>query len=218
MGKAENGIIYVGLNELTTWLDLTTRRVIQLVDEGVIPKEGKGRYPLKQCVLGYLAYLRGLAEGRGRTSELNQEKLLTARIERKRRELEYAEAEGSLITVESHRAALAEAFDLVRSNIRNLPGAIAPRLVGLDDARDVQAILIPSVDDALRAIISEAERRIEDDTLPVDLPGRTQLLAHGVSSLTDLLEVPDLRAVRGIGTKTEAKIKAWIRDTTTWQS
>jgi phage terminase Nu1 subunit (DNA packaging protein) len=207
-----NGITYVGLNELTSWLGLTSRRVIQMVEEGIIIKEGRGKYPLKVCITSYIEHLKRQAEGTGRRSELGEEKLLTARIERKRRELEYAEHEGSLVTVESHRAAMAEAFDLVRSNIRNLPGSVAPRLVGIDDPRDIQQILAPAVDDALRAIVRDAKKRIADEGLPEDLPARKQLEAAGIKDLADLLEVPSLTNLQGIGPKRASQIRAWMED------
>ena len=211
----ENGEIrHVGRKELAGWLRVTPIRITQLVEEGVIPKAGRGKYPLKQCVTGYLDYLRDRIEGRGRTSELSEEKLLTARLERKRRELEFATTEGSLITVESHEATVTEALDLVRSNLRNLPGSIGPRLVGLDDPRDIVAILAPAVDDAMRNIVAEAERRSEDDSLPPDLPGRRRFQRYGVTTLTDLLMLPDLSIVPGVGAKTAAKVQGWIRETT----
>lgn len=213
MARQDDGVTYVGLNELTSWMGgITSRRVIQMVEEGIIIKEGRGKYPLKQNVANYINHLRQMAEGTHRKSDLSEEKLLTARIERKRRELEYAEQEGSLITVESHRAAMAEAFDMVRSNIRNLPGSIAPRLVGLDDARDVQQILSPAVDDALRAIVREAKEKISSNGLPDDLPFRKKLLAGGIKNLTDLLEVPALTEVPGIGPKRALKIRLWLED------
>lgn len=211
MGKAD-GITHVGLAELASWLGVTTRRCIQMVEEGIVLKDGRGKYRLKESVLNFIAQQKRLAEGTGRKSDLSEEKLLTARIERKRRELDYAEQEGSLISLESHKAAMAEAFDMVRSNIRNLPGAIAPRLVGLDDARDVQQILSPAVDDALRAIVRESKRRVSDDGLPNDLPARKQLKAAGINTLSDLLDLPALTEVPGIGPSRARRIRDWMED------
>lgn len=183
-----------------------------MIEEGIIVKEGRGKYPLKQNVTSYVEHLKRVAEGVGRKSELGQEKLLTARIERKRRELEFAEQEGSLVTVESHRASMAEAFDLVRSNIRNLPGSLAPRLVGLDDPRDIEQLLLKGVDDALRAIVREATAKAEEDGLPDDIPARKQLMDAGIEDLADLLEVPALTGVPGIGPKRAGQIRAWMED------
>lgn len=204
---------YVGLNVLAEWLGLTQRRVIQLVDEGVVEKKGRGQYHLQTNIARYIDYLRQMAEAGGKKTDLSHEKLLTARIERRRRELEYAQIEGTLITVDSHKAALAKAFDLVRSNVRNLPGALAPRLVGLEDPREVQQILVREIDDALRAIVSKAQRRAEDtEGLPEDLPGRRALVAHGVVSLVDLLDLEELTDVPGVGKATARKIRAWLEE------
>lgn len=202
---------YVGLKDLAEWLKLTQRRVIQLVDEDVIPKAGRGKYPLRACVTNYIVYLRKQAEGTTSKSELTEEKLLTARVKRKRRELEYAEYEGRLIDIESHKAAMAEAFDFVRSNIRNLPGTLAPRLVGMDDARDIQRVLVAEVDEALRAIVTGAKRQIEENEgLPDDVPGRTRLISAGIETLDDLLDVENLTDLHGVGPVTAKKVRLWL--------
>lgn len=210
MGKADTDVVYVGLKELTEYLDRTPRRLIQLVDEGVLPKEGRGKYPLKDCIKAFVQHLSSLADGRSNKSELSEEKLLTARVERRRRELQLAQVEGSLITVDAHEQTLAEALDLVRTNLRNLPGSVAPRLVGYDDPRDVLNILSPAVDDAMRSIVSEAERRILDDDLPEGVPGRRYLLEYGIEDLPALVALPDLEMVPGIGRARATQIKDWI--------
>lgn len=210
MIEGANGVGVVGLNELATWVGLTARRIVQLVEEGVMVKHGRGQYPLKQNILAYISHLQGLAQRTVGKSELSEEKLLTARIERRRRELEYAQQEGSLITVESHKEAMAEALDLVRSNIRNLPGAIAPRLVGVDDARDVQAILAPAVDDALRSIVTKANDRVADNTLPREIPGYRQLRTAGIETLDALLDIEDLTSIPGIGPARSERMRRWM--------
>ena len=200
---------FVGSQELAEWLGVTTRRIQQLAVEGVLPREGRGRYPLKICVKTYCDWKDQLLLKRGTSSELSEEKLLTARLERRTRELVFAEAEGSLITVAHHERVMGEAFSMVRQNIRNLPGALAPRLAGLDDPRDVERILVPAIDDALRSIVA-AGLAMADDTLPDDLPGKKALARAGVKTITGLLALGDLNDVPGIGAKTGEGILEWM--------
>ena len=179
----------------------------------MLPRKGRGEYPLRECIAQYIRYLRRMVDGKTSKSQLSEEKLLTARLERKRKELDLARHEGSLIHVDDHVKAMAEAFDLVRSNIRNLPGSLAPRLTGLEDARDVQAILVREVDDALRAIVKDAQDRMEEPVgLPDDLPGRRQLEKAGVTDLVDILAVEDFTIYPGIGQATAKKLRAWLEE------
>jgi len=52
-------------------LDMTEARVHQLAKEGVIPKEGRGEFPLAGAVRGYINFLRQT----GASSEIDPEKL-----------------------------------------------------------------------------------------------------------------------------------------------
>src|SRR5690554_4944951 len=51
-------------------LNLTERRLQQLAREGIIPKAAHGKYPLVQCVQGYIRYLQQLAR-QGEEQKLN---------------------------------------------------------------------------------------------------------------------------------------------------
>lgn len=199
----------VGSTELSEWLGVTQRRIQQLAVEGVLPREGRGKYPLKECVQVYCALKDEMLLKRGTSSELSEEKLLTARLERRKRELEFAAVEGGLISVEHHESVMAEAFSIVRQNMRNLPGALAPRLAGLDDPRDVQRILVPAIDSALRTVVA-AGQALADDTLPDDIPGRKALEKAGVTSLSELLAMDDPTTLPGIGPKIGEGILEWV--------
>lgn len=203
--------VLVGAPELGQWLGLTPRRIQQLVHESVLDREARGKYNLKNCVQAYTKYQDSQIMRTGASGELGEERLLAARLERKRKELEFAELQGRLITVDHHEEILQKAFSLVRANIRNLPGSLAPRLAGLDDPRDVQRILVPALDDALRAIVDEADR-LGHEELPEDLPGRAALLEGGVTTISGVMSHPDLTQLKGIGRKTVERILAALAE------
>lgn len=196
--------------ELADWLGITPRRIQQLVQEGVLERVSRGRYPLKKCVKAYVAYQDDQIMRTGASGELSREKLLTAQLERKRKELEFERLQGTLITVADHEEAMAKAFTVVRTNLRSLPGAVAPRLAGLDDARDVQAVLLPAIDGAMRSIV-EAGKALASDELPDDIPHRTVLEGNGIQTMADLLAVRDLTELRGIGPARAVHIEKWRR-------
>ncbi len=48
----------VSIKELSEWLNLTPRRIQQLVKRGVIPKNKRGLYPLQDAVRSYIVFIR----------------------------------------------------------------------------------------------------------------------------------------------------------------
>jgi hypothetical protein len=194
---------------LAEWIGVTSRRIGQLVHEGVLPRESRGKYPLKSCIQAYCRWKDALLLKRGAGSEINEERLLTARLERRRLELKFAQLEGGLVTVEHHEKVMGEAFALVRTNMRNLPGALAPRIAGLDDPRDVERILVGAVDSALRSVVA-AGKAFADDELPLSIPGRRALIRAGITTTSELMAASDLASVKGVGPKTRKAILAWV--------
>lgn len=199
----------VGAQELADLFGVHVRRIYQLVHEHVIPKGARGQYDLLECVRGYITLLQRVAEGKGRTVELGEEKLLSARLARRKLELEFAALEGSVVTVEHHKSVMGTAFLLVRTNMRNLAGTLPPRLAGLDEPRDVQRILIEAIDLALRSVI-DASKELLSDELPPGFPGERALRKHGVERLSELMRVGDLEEVPGIGPATKERILDWL--------
>lgn len=191
-------------------LGLTERRVQQLADEGTVRRVGPNAYDLVASVQGYVKFWRDRAEGRSGATELDHEKLLKTRLDRRKKELEVQEMEGELIRVEHFEQVLSETLASLRRNLRNLPGAIATMLVGLEDARDVQDVLTRSIDDAMRSIVDEAGKMLDDD-LPRDTPHLRYLESAEITSYTDLREHLDsLEQVPGIGPARASRILDWL--------
>ncbi|PBB77903.1 hypothetical protein CK218_27765 [Mesorhizobium sp. WSM3879] len=71
-------------------LDLTDRRVRQLVEEGVFRRDGRNQYPLRDSVLAYLS-----AAAKDDDDELRTEKIALIRAQRRRIELENATREAT---------------------------------------------------------------------------------------------------------------------------
>lgn len=206
---SHNGLVTAP--ELGEWLDLTPRRIQQLVHEGVLKRAARGHYPLKENVQAYTRYQDSQIMRTGASGELGVEKLQMARLERRKKELEFEHLQGRLLTVEHHEKVMGEVLAVVRRNIRNLPGSLSPRIAGLDDPRDVRRILAPALDGALRAIVAEGER-IGQAALPDDVPGRAALIEGGVTTISELMSHPDLTLITGIGAKTAEKLRRFIAD------
>lgn len=80
MARAQ-GEIRIGASQLAKAVELSTRRIRQLVDEGWLPKSVGGKYPLLPSVTGLVRFYRHLAEndekkrGERLRNELTQTKL-----------------------------------------------------------------------------------------------------------------------------------------------
>ena len=80
-------------------------------------------------------------------------------------ELDAAEREGELIPVVVMDDRVSEAFARIRAKAIAFKGALAPRLVGLDDARDAKAVLDTAFDELieeLRIVTDEFEEEADD--------------------------------------------------------
>ena len=87
--------------------DITERRVQQLAKDGVIPKEGRGMYPLVGTVRGYTKFLQERSAGftfEFSDQDLRNERVRLTRVQADRQELKLKEESGSLIPAEEHAA------------------------------------------------------------------------------------------------------------------
>ena len=81
-------------------LDITPRRVQQLVDEGWIPRAAHGQYPLVGSIRGYVRYLKA------GSSSLKDEQARLVAAKREIQELKAAKLKGELVPAAAVRTAL----------------------------------------------------------------------------------------------------------------
>ena len=192
--------------------DLTPRRVQQLAQEGVIPKADRGKYPLVPCVQGYIRYLKDRAEGRRVVSELDQARLEKEQLEVRRRQLELAQTEGGLISIDDHRSVVEKISGAFRAAVLAIPGAWGARIVGLETPAQATEVMRECSEQILRDMVRfadelEAAAAAVDD-LPEDFPGRRALEKASITTWSELRALDDLTTVPGIGPKLSEKIIA----------
>jgi phage terminase Nu1 subunit (DNA packaging protein) len=121
-------------------LNLTERRVMQLVNEGM-PRAGRGEYDPWACALWYIRYLqkaveqRGTGNDDGSATSWREEKKRLVRLQANNEELEYRRKLGELAPVEVFESKIVEFATTVKGRFLALPSKIAPRLEG--ESRDV---------------------------------------------------------------------------------
>lgn len=150
-------VVEVSEVELAEYLGLSTRRIRQLFKEGVVIKSQRGRYDLKQSVLGYINSIRQLDKKKDADLEKlkiskEAESLMHERLKKRMTELKVQELEKKL-----HRSEDVEFFwnSMVlaaKSRLTSIPVKCAPLLVGIEDRKEIQSILKREVAEALNEI------------------------------------------------------------------
>lgn len=119
-----------GVDVIARLLNVTPRRVQQLVKDGVIPKASRGKYTLVGSVQGYVKFLQEkLQDPGGETrTNLNEERTRKTKAEADIAEMEAAKMRGDLVDA----LQMKQAMDLVISEVRakllnNAPTRIAAR-------------------------------------------------------------------------------------------
>ncbi len=134
--------------------DVSERYVQRLAKEGVIPKVGRGRYPLIAATSAYIRHLRERALGAQADAPLDYavERAGLIKAQREKVELELKIARGELIpreTVERVQDGMIGAF---RSRILSIPSKTAPILASVDDPGQVQQIQKEHLHEALNEL------------------------------------------------------------------
>ncbi len=147
-------------------LDLSPRRIRQLVDEGVIPRHERGRYELVPAVRGYINFLRERAVNADVGSdELGRHRARKTKEEADQLEMKSGEMRRELIRSDEFHTMMISAFARVRAKILALPSKMAPLVFVEKTAARAESILRGAVHEALDEL---AATRIADDGEPVD--------------------------------------------------
>lgn len=139
-----------GVDTISSLLMLTERRVQQLAAEGVIPKAERGQYPLVGSIRGYIKYLqdRALPPGIG-SIDRESEKVGLLKAQRRHKELEVAELEGSLIRVNDVERLWGDLIVAVRGKLLAFPTSMGPLLQGADSLPEIVTMCRTSMEDIL---------------------------------------------------------------------
>jgi phage terminase Nu1 subunit (DNA packaging protein) len=139
-------VALVSRSAVATALNLTERRVAQLVHEG-LPRASRGLYDLGACMAWYIRYLQAVVERRSDGSdrqgenELRSEKIRIARAEAGLREAELKRVTGEMMPVSEARAAGFSAARRARDQLLALPDRLAPVLAGMDDQGECHRLM-----------------------------------------------------------------------------
>lgn len=134
-------------------LDLSERRVQQLVREGVIPKPERGRYELVGAVRGYVRYLRDLVlKSETGVADYGTERARLVKARADLAEMEAARMRGALLAAPEVAAAWTAIVALMRTRLLALPDTLAPRIHETTTIAEARGVLKTAVHEVLAEI------------------------------------------------------------------
>jgi phage terminase Nu1 subunit (DNA packaging protein) len=148
-----------GLNAeaIAKLLDLSERRVRQLVREGVLPKPEGGKHDLVGSVRAYVRFLRSRIESGN--LDVQQERAALLRVQRERQAFELRRRQGELIPLHELERALSHFIVSTRARLLALPRRLAS-VVDTDAPRVVEG----KIEIVIRDLLDELA--VDDRLLP----------------------------------------------------
>ncbi|AWK52221.1 hypothetical protein DIC82_14980 [Clostridium beijerinckii] len=149
--------VTVSSTVLSNLFGLTTRRIRQLENEGIIKKIARGKYSLQDNIKSYITFIKASADLKENKTEegkidYDEEHALLERRKREKIELELAAMRGTMHFSEDVERVMNDMLSNFRAKILALPSRTAPRLMGIDTIADIQEILQIEVLDVLNEL------------------------------------------------------------------
>ena len=131
-------------------LNLTERRIQQLSQEGVIPKNERGRYDLENSVRCYVQYLQDRANGQSlESADYHKERARLTKLQADEKSLLLEQLRGKLLTVEDVSETWVEMITNARAKLLSLPNKMAAQVTGLQETAEIEALLKTAIYEAL---------------------------------------------------------------------
>ena len=169
----------VPIGSLSRVLNLSERRIQQMVKEGILIKEERGRYPFLSNIKNYVMYLQSRVDGGGKVLDLDDARKRKLHAEAMLVELELAEAQNSTISISDHGEVIGTIGDTIRGRLLVLPSKLAPALA----LESKQGLCKQIIEDEIRSTLAEISRLVSDDgSRSAQSKGGTEKTSKAVSS------------------------------------
>ena len=163
-------IVEVTELELSDYFGVSDRRIRQMSKEGIAVKVGRGTYDLKRSVKNYINSLKkgGSEDPMGKLKLAREAESLThERLKKRKTELQVLEIEKHLLRTDDVESIWNTMIFAAKSKITTIPTKVAPVLVGIEDAKEIQSILKREIGESLNEIsnfnIEDFDSHFEDD-------------------------------------------------------
>ncbi|OQP00866.1 hypothetical protein B1689_07545 [Geobacillus sp. 44C] len=146
---SEQGKWVVSTSELAEILNLSDRRIQQLVKNEIISKISRGKFYLPTTVQEYISWIKAQMADSDEELDLKKEKTLLTRANRQKVELELQIMRGELHRSEDVRRVMNDMLSAFRARCLAIPSKAAPRLQGQTDLAVIQDVIKKEVYEAL---------------------------------------------------------------------
>ena len=147
----------VSVTRIASALNLTPRRIQQLVKEGTLPRETNGQYDPIRCLHLYIRYLQNAIQKKsdptldGDAGE-RVARLRIIRAHADQKEMELSKLRSQLVAVKDYDEAVAELVRVTTAHVMAIPARLAPELVGETSRVMIQAKIERAVKDTLKLL------------------------------------------------------------------
>ncbi len=160
--------VTVSTKVLADLLNITTRRLTGLENEGIIIKKARGRYLLKDSIKNYIKNLKinkdfGVKNLQKGELDLNQERAKHEVVKRKQSELKLALMSGDLYKSKDIERVMNDMLSNCRSKILNIPSKVTPLLVNISDIDYIKKIISREINEVLLELKDYDAKNLRSD-------------------------------------------------------
>ena len=143
------------INEVAKHIGVSAKYVQDLINDGVIERQGRGQYDLDVCRQAYITKLRETAAGRAANGDLDlgEERARLAKEQADAKEMENEVQRGALVYIEDVAGAIEKQFTKVRTKLLSVPTKVAPEAHACATVKEVQGLLEQSITEALNDLV-----------------------------------------------------------------
>lgn len=149
-------------------LDVTTRRIGQLCEEGILSKVKNGSFQLVPTIRNYIRFLKtknDVASATGDVEEeFNKEHMLLEKAKREKAELEVSLMKGTVHASEDVEREMIKMLSAFRSRVLAIPSKVAPRAGATDDITAIEEMLRDEVYNALKELSDYDPKTFKHET------------------------------------------------------
>lgn len=140
----------VNAETLAVLFNVSTRRVYQLADSGVVVKEDRGKFDLFGSIQGYIKFLQKRSlSGEGGATEWKNEKTLLVKAQRQKAELDLEVTMGNLVQKAEVEREAAEVAAIVKSSLLNIPSRVSNEFAVMQDPFEIHQKLTREINNAI---------------------------------------------------------------------
>lgn len=155
----KDGAEIVSTAAVATALELSSRHVNQLAQDGVLPRVGaRNSFELLACSLAYVRYLKKAlavkgtmaADGTVTIASRQRSELLEVDVQRAR--LKLAKENGEAMSIADHEAYLSNLIIQTKANLMTVGARVAPKITGEMSRAEIVIAINAGVKEALHAL------------------------------------------------------------------